>query len=67
MKVVILKHAFFESPDYILDIIKNKKFKYKIINIYKNETLPSVDSFDFLIIMGGPMGVYEEDKYPWLK
>lgn len=24
-------------------------------------------SYDALIVMGGPMGVYEEDRYPWLK
>ena len=23
--------------------------------------------FDFLIVMGGPMSVHDEDKYPWLK
>ncbi|ARM75222.1 type 1 glutamine amidotransferase [Acidianus manzaensis] len=25
------------------------------------------EDFDFLIILGGPMGVYEEEKYPFLK
>jgi len=28
---------------------------------------PSIASLDILVIMGGPMGVYEEDKYAWLK
>jgi GMP synthase-like glutamine amidotransferase len=28
---------------------------------------PSLDGFDALIIMGGPMGVYEMDAYPFLK
>jgi GMP synthase (glutamine-hydrolysing) len=67
MKIIILKHAFYESPDYILKIIKKKKIDYNIINLYKNEKLPDIRSFDYLIIMGGPMGVYEEEKYPWLK
>lgn len=34
--------------------------------LFKNETLPSVDEFDFLIIMGGPMNIYEDTEYPWL-
>jgi len=25
-----------------------------------------MDLFDWLIILGGPMNVYEEDRYPWL-
>lgn len=66
MKAIIIKHASFEGPDYILDIIKKHNFKYKIVNIYENERLPQLNSFDILIIMGGPMGVYEEEKYPWL-
>ena len=25
-----------------------------------------MDNFDLLIIMGGPMNIYEYEKYPWL-
>ena len=32
-----------------------------------NNALPDQDSFDWLIVMGGPMGVYDTDKFPWLK
>ena len=28
--------------------------------------LPEPDSVDLLVIMGGPMNVYEDDEYPWL-
>ncbi|MGV6807917.1 MAG: type 1 glutamine amidotransferase, partial [bacterium] len=28
--------------------------------------LPDASGFDLLIIMGGPMGVYDETKHPWL-
>ncbi len=31
------------------------------------QPLPDLDGFDWLIVMGGPMGVYDEDQYPWLK
>jgi len=66
MKAIIIKHEVYEGPDYILQILKNKDIKYKIINIYNNDELPEINSFDLLIIMGGPMGVYDEDKYKWL-
>lgn len=29
--------------------------------------LPAVAGFDFLVVMGGPMNVYESDRYPWLE
>ena len=28
--------------------------------------LPAQEGFDVLVIMGGPMNVYEHDEYPWL-
>ena len=33
---------------------------------YEGEELPLPDSFDWLVIVGGTMSVYEEAKYPWL-
>jgi GMP synthase-like glutamine amidotransferase len=29
--------------------------------------LPTVDSLDWLIVLGGPMGVNDEHEHPWLK
>ncbi len=34
--------------------------------IFNGEPLPSLDSFDMLVMMGGYMSVYEEDRHPWL-
>lgn len=31
------------------------------------EALPDLREVDWLIVMGGPMGVYDEEQYPWLK
>ncbi|AJA49853.1 glutamine amidotransferase [Clostridium pasteurianum DSM 525 = ATCC 6013] len=42
-------------------------YKLTGTHLYNYESLPSVDKFDWLIIMGGPMNIYEEKTYPWLK
>jgi GMP synthase - Glutamine amidotransferase domain len=34
--------------------------------MYKNESLPCLQNIDWLVIMGGPMNIYEDEKYPWL-
>lgn len=34
--------------------------------LWAGDTLPPVDSFAALIVMGGPMGIYDHDQYPWL-
>ncbi|WP_461482194.1 type 1 glutamine amidotransferase [Porticoccus sp.] len=35
-------------------------------HLYRNETLPPLDDIDWLIVMGGPMGVADQQLYPWL-
>lgn len=33
---------------------------------FAGELPPDVSAYDFLVVLGGPMSVYEEDAYPWL-
>jgi GMP synthase (glutamine-hydrolysing) len=33
---------------------------------YAGDLAPSINSYDVLIVMGGPMGVYDDDQHPWL-
>ena len=67
MTIHIIQHAPFEEPGIILQWASNHSYSVSITKVYKNEKLPQVDSFDMLVIMGGPMGVYDELEYPWLK
>jgi GMP synthase (glutamine-hydrolysing) len=36
-------------------------------NFKNNEPIPNPDMYDILIVLGGPMSVNDESKYPWLK
>ena len=35
--------------------------------MYAGETCPPVDDLDWLIILGGPMNIYQEAEFPWLR
>lgn len=35
-------------------------------HLYRAEELPPIDQLDWLIVMGGPMGVHDERQFPWL-
>jgi GMP synthase-like glutamine amidotransferase len=39
---------------------------YREISVHEGERLPELDELDVLVIMGGPMGAYEQDAYPWI-
>jgi len=35
-------------------------------HLYDGESLPNLDTFDWLVVMGGPMSVHDTDEYSWL-
>ncbi|WP_199609606.1 type 1 glutamine amidotransferase [Flocculibacter collagenilyticus] len=37
-----------------------------VTRLYNGEAPPKHANFDWLILLGGPMNVYQEEEYPWL-
>ncbi len=65
--VLIVKHVVNEGAGIIGDFLKRKGYEFTTVDLEKGDRLPaSFSSFEAVIVMGGPMGVYEEDKYPFL-
>lgn len=67
IRVHYLQHVPFEGLGYIADWIAKNNYSLSETRLYDNPEFPALESFDMLVIMGGPMGTYEEDRYPWLK
>ena len=67
MRVHYLQHVPFEGLGYIGDWLVAKQYTISGTRLYEpSAKLPGLHEFDALVIMGGPMNVNEEDKYPWL-
>jgi GMP synthase-like glutamine amidotransferase len=66
MNVHIIQHVDFEKPGLIEDWANENNHIISFTHLYKNQLSPDLNNFDLLIIMGGPMGVYDFDKYPWI-
>lgn len=67
MKIHYLQHVPFEGPANIAGWAHKRGHKLTGTHFYNYEAVPDMSQFDCLIIMGGPMNIYEEKKYPWLK
>jgi GMP synthase-like glutamine amidotransferase len=66
LKIHYLQHAPFENPENIEEWAKQKGHTSTRTLVYEDPCFPAQDEFDWLIIMGGPMGIYDEHIYPWL-
>lgn len=67
MKIHYLQHVPFEDPATIVDWARKKGHSLTGTHLYNYEAVPAMNQFDWLIIMGGPMNIYEEAEHPWLK
>ncbi len=66
--VLILQHIEIETPGIIADALTEAKLTPQIIHSYAGEPIPaSMDGADGLIVLGGPMGVYDHPQFPFLK
>ena len=65
MKVVAIQHVPTEPMGYIEDILKEKGIEYEYVKVYETNEVKVSDA-THIVIMGGPMGVYEEKEYPFL-
>lgn len=66
MIINYLQHVPFEGLGNIENRAKQNNHETKAVRLYAGENLPDIDEVDFLIVLGGPMNVHEEDHFPFL-
>lgn len=65
--LAVVRHIGVEGPGVIKDVLKKRSIQYVYIDTWK-EQMPSLpDMYSGFIILGGPMGVYEQDKYTFIE
>jgi len=67
MDIHVLQHVAHEGPGIIREWARKNNHKVHMYPVFQeNVSWPDFRSDDVLVVMGGPMNVYEEEKYPWL-
>ncbi len=67
MRIHFLQHVAFETPGLIGEWAGQRGHVLAGTRLDLGEPLPALNSFDLLLVMGGPMSVNDEDLYPWLR
>ncbi len=66
-EVVILQHVANENAGTILGFLRREGIPFKRVDLFRRGyQLPDLENVRALVVMGGPMNVYEEDPYPFL-
>jgi GMP synthase (glutamine-hydrolysing) len=67
LNIHYLQHVPFEGLGSMEPYFLKKGHKLTATQLYKGQRLPALEKLDWLIVMGGPMSVYDENRYSWLK
>jgi GMP synthase-like glutamine amidotransferase len=66
MRILVFQHAVSEHPGSFRDVMARQGHSMHAVELDEGETIPPLDGFDALLVMGGPMDVWETEKHPWL-
>tara|TARA_R110000868_G_scaffold14120_5_gene65981 strand:+ start:4992 stop:5684 length:693 start_codon:yes stop_codon:yes gene_type:complete len=67
MNILCIIHATFESYSVIQSWADHNNHEFHLYSPYKAIKNIDIDSFDWIIIMGGPQSALEINKYPYLQ
>ncbi|TRW89603.1 type 1 glutamine amidotransferase [Candidatus Methylobacter oryzae] len=66
MRVHVLQHVAFEGLGSIDAWLAGRQAMVTYTRFFESASLPLLDEVDFIIALGGPMSVNDEDEFPWL-
>lgn len=66
MRAHYFQHVPFEGLGSIEPWLIQHSFEITSTRFYEAAELPEIKDIDMLIVMGGPMSVNDEEKFPWL-
>ena len=66
MRWLVLQHIEVEHPGSWHDFMRADGVVCDTVELDSGETIPSLEGYDALICMGGPMDVFDEAEHPWL-
>jgi len=68
VKVLAIRHVEIEDLGMMEDIFREKNWSFEYLDTPKGEKLERpLEEYSLVVLLGGYMGAYEEEKYPFLK
>lgn len=67
LRIRCFMHVPFEGPGIIADWARHHQHRFEFTRFYQGELLPDPSQVDLLIIMGGPMDVFNFHIHTWME
>lgn len=65
-RALVFQHLAVEHPGSFRRLLDAAGVRLVTAELDEGDPIPALEAFDLMIVMGGPMDVWEEDRYPWM-
>ncbi|MEO1207497.1 MAG: type 1 glutamine amidotransferase [Pseudomonadota bacterium] len=66
MRLLVLQHLECEHPAQLRTFLRADGIDWHAVELDEGEPIPTLDDYDALWVMGGPMDVWDVVEHPWL-
>jgi GMP synthase-like glutamine amidotransferase len=66
MRIHVFQHVPYEDAAFIAEWASNRGHDLSVTRFFEQPAFPSPGDFDWLVILGGPMGAMDDEAFPWL-
>ena len=66
MRILVFQHIECEHPGMLRTCLSEHDVVWDAVELDQGQVIPNLNAYDALWVMGGPMDVWDFDKYPWL-
>jgi GMP synthase-like glutamine amidotransferase len=66
-RALAFQHMDDEPPGLFGRFLEEQGAEVDVVMLHRGEAIPSLAPYDFLLVMGGAMDVWETEEHPWLK
>jgi GMP synthase-like glutamine amidotransferase len=63
---VVVQHVAHEGPGWLAEVLDEAGVRIDLRRMYDGAALPAAHEVDALVVLGGPMGAYDDDRVHWL-
>lgn len=66
MRFLVFQHIAIEHPGIFREFLAEDGVACDVVELDEGQSIPPLEGYDALWVMGGPMDVWEEAEHPWL-
>ncbi len=66
MRILVFQHLVVEHPGVFREFWCEDGHVWDAVELDEGQSIPALEPYDLLVVLGGPMDVWQQDEHPWL-